>query len=94
MWNPLGVTGARDSAFNFPGRGMGLNDALALVAATRCGVERKTSEETPLTALAVKAIFARCSRAEFESESGTPEGGLLQVMPGGRGGRGAGRSSA
>src|SRR6266403_1236617 len=80
-WHPLGVTGVI-SAFNFPVAVWAWNAALALV----CGdpVVWKPSEKTPLTALAVQAIFARVAR-EFERESGTPAGGLLHVLTGGRG---------
>src|SRR5258706_8563407 len=81
MWHPLGVTGVI-SAFNFPVAVWAWNAALALV----CGdpVVWTPSEKTPLTALAVQAIFARVAR-EFERESGTPAGGLLHVLTGGRG---------
>src|SRR5207302_1613137 len=81
MWHPLGVTGVI-SAFNFPVAVWAWNAALALV----CGdpVVWKPSDKTPLTALAVQAIFARVAR-EFERESGTPAGGLLHVLTGGRG---------
>ena len=79
-WHPLGVTGVI-SAFNFPVAVWAWNAALALV----CGdpVVWKPSEKTPLTALAVQAIFERVAR-EFERESGTPTRGLLHVLTGGR----------
>jgi aldehyde dehydrogenase (NAD+) len=60
-WHPLGVTGVI-SAFNFPVAVWSWNAALALV----CGnsVVWKPSEKTPLTALAVQALFER-ARARF-----------------------------
>ena len=53
-WHPLGVVGVI-SAFNFPVAVWSWNAALALV----CGdaIVWKPSEKTPLTALAVQAIF-------------------------------------
>jgi aldehyde dehydrogenase (NAD+) len=79
-WHPLGPT-VVISAFNFPVAVWAWNAALALV----CGnpVIWKPSEKTPLTALAVAAIFDRAAR-RFEHELGTPVRGLLQVLPGGR----------
>jgi aldehyde dehydrogenase (NAD+) len=79
-WHPLGVVGVI-SAFNFPVAVWAWNAALALV----CGdpVVWKPSEKTPLTALAVQAIFERVAQ-EFERESGTPTRGLLHVLTGGR----------
>ena len=57
-WHPLGVVGVI-SAFNFPVAVWSWNAALALV----CGntVVWKPSEKTPLTALAVQAIFNRAA---------------------------------
>ncbi|MFM8819267.1 MAG: aldehyde dehydrogenase family protein [Phenylobacterium sp.] len=57
-WHPLGVVGVI-SAFNFPVAVWSWNAALALV----CGdaVAWKPSEKTPLTALAVQALFARAA---------------------------------
>ena len=57
-WHPLGVVGII-SAFNFPVAVWSWNAALALV----CGntVVWKPSEKTPLTALAVQAIFNRAA---------------------------------
>ncbi|MDE2487479.1 MAG: aldehyde dehydrogenase family protein [Alphaproteobacteria bacterium] len=75
-WHPLGVTGVI-TAFNFPVAVWSWNAALAFV----CGdpVVWKPSEKTPLTALAVQALFkraaARCPDA--------PEG-LSAVIIGGR----------
>ncbi|HVY80419.1 MAG TPA: aldehyde dehydrogenase family protein, partial [Steroidobacteraceae bacterium] len=66
-WHPLGVVGVI-SAFNFPVAVWSWNAALALV----CGdsVVWKPSEKTPLTALAVQALFER-ARAKF---NGVPAG--------------------
>jgi len=57
-WQPLGVVGVI-SAFNFPVAVWSWNAALALV----CGdaVVWKPSEKTPLTALAVQALFERAA---------------------------------
>jgi len=79
-WHPLGVTGVI-TAFNFPVAVWAWNGALALV----CGnpVIWKPSEKTPLTALAVQAIFERTAR-RFELEVGSPTRGLLHVLIGGR----------
>jgi aldehyde dehydrogenase (NAD+) len=79
-WHPLGVTGVI-SAFNFPVAVWAWNAALALV----CGdpVVWKPSEKTPLTALAVGAIFQRVAR-EFEQQGGPSAQGLLHVLTGAR----------
>jgi aldehyde dehydrogenase (NAD+) len=79
-WHPLGVVGVI-SAFNFPVAVWAWNAALALV----CGdpVVWKPSEKTPLTALAVQAIFERVAR-EFERETRVSTRGLLHVLTGGR----------
>src|SRR6266480_2248348 len=55
-WHPLGVTGII-SAFNFPVAVWAWNAALALI----CGnsIVWKPSEKTPLSALAVQALFER-----------------------------------
>jgi aldehyde dehydrogenase (NAD+) len=75
-WHPLGVIGVI-SAFNFPVAVWSWNAALALV----CGdpVVWKPSEKTPLTALAVQALFERAA-ARFGD---APEG-LSAVVIGGR----------
>src|SRR5689334_12702408 len=75
-WHPLGVVGVI-SAFNFPVAVWCWNAALALV----CGdpVVWKPSEKTPLTALAVQAVFARAA-ARF----GEAPPHLSQVVLGGR----------
>ncbi len=74
-WHPLGVVGVI-SAFNFPVAVWSWNAALALV----CGdaVVWKPSEKTPLTALAVQALFDRAA-ARF---GGAPAG-LSTVLLGG-----------
>ena len=77
-WQPLGPV-AVISAFNFPVAVWSWNAALALV----CGdpVIWKPSEKTPLTAIAVQAVFDRAA-ARFGDDA--PEG-LSQVLIGGRG---------
>src|SRR5438445_7532395 len=67
-WHPLGVVGVI-SAFNFPVAVWAWNAALALV----CGnsVVWKPSEKTPLTAIAVHALFAKAI-ARFGSDA--PDG--------------------
>ena len=76
-WHPLGVVGVI-SAFNFPVAVWSWNAALALV----CGdtVVWKPSEKTPLTALAVQALFEK-ARAKFGPDA--PEG-LSTLLIGGR----------
>jgi aldehyde dehydrogenase (NAD+) len=75
-WHPLGVVGVI-SAFNFPVAVWSWNAALALV----CGdaVVWKPSEKTPLTALAVQALFERAA-ARF----GDAPAGISSVVVGGR----------
>ena len=75
VWHPLGVVGVI-SAFNFPVAVWAWNAAIALV----CGnsVVWKPSEKTPLTALAVQAIFERAA-ARF----GDAPQGLAQLLIGG-----------
>jgi aldehyde dehydrogenase (NAD+) len=75
-WLPLGAVGII-TAFNFPVAVWAWNAAIALV----CGdsVVWKPSEKTPLTALAVQALFARAAAA-FGPEA--PEG-LSSVLLGG-----------
>ncbi len=76
-WHPLGVIGVI-SAFNFPVAVFAWNAALAWV----CGnsVVWKPSEKTPLTALAVQALFERACARYGEL---LPDG-LLQVVIGSR----------
>lgn len=73
-WHPLGGIGII-TAFNFPAAVWAWNAALALV----CGdsVVWKPSEKTPLTALAVQALFER-TVASF----GATPAGLSQVLIG------------
>jgi aldehyde dehydrogenase (NAD+) len=75
-WHPLGVVGVI-TAFNFPVAVWSWNSALAFV----CGdpVVWKPSEKTPLTALAVQAIFERAA-ARF----GEAPANLSTVVIGGR----------
>jgi aldehyde dehydrogenase (NAD+) len=75
-WHPLGPVGII-SAFNFPVAVWAWNAALALV----CGdsLVWKPSEKTPLTALAVQAIFERAA-ARFQNAPA----GLSQIVLGGR----------
>ena len=75
-WQPLGVVGVI-SAFNFPVAVWSWNAALALV----CGdsVVWKPSEKTPLTALAVQALYERAA-ARF----GDAPAGLSSVLIGDR----------
>ena len=77
QWHPAGVVGII-SAFNFPVAVWSWNAALALV----CGdpVVWKPSEKTPLTALAVDALFRRAA-ARFGADA--PEG-LATLLIGGR----------
>jgi len=75
-WHPLGVVGII-SAFNFPVAVWAWNAALALV----CGnpVVWKPSEKTPLSALAVEALFERAV-----SKFGEAPAGLSALLNGGR----------
>ena len=75
-WHPLGVVGII-SAFNFPVAVWSWNAALALVCGDAC--VWKPSEKTPLTALAVHALFERAV-ARF----GDAPPGLSTVLIGGR----------
>ena len=77
QWHPVGPVGVI-SAFNFPVAVWSWNAALALV----CGnsVVWKPSEKTPLTALAVQALFERVATGFGED---APEG-LSQLLIGGR----------
>ncbi len=76
VWHPLGVVGVI-SAFNFPVAVWAWNAAIALV----CGnsVVWKPSEKTPLTALAVQAVFERAL-----TRFGDAPEGLSQLLVGGR----------
>jgi len=75
-WHPLGVVGII-SAFNFPVAVWSWNAALALVCGNAC--VWKPSEKTPLTALAVQAIFDRVAARFPEAPTG-----LSSVLIGGR----------
>ncbi len=76
QWHPVGPVGII-SAFNFPVAVWSWNAALALV----CGdaVIWKPSEKTPLTALAVQALFERAA-----GRFGGVPGGLSTLLVGGR----------
>jgi aldehyde dehydrogenase (NAD+) len=79
-WHPLGVCGVI-TAFNFPVAVWSWNAALAFV----CGdsVVWKPSEKTPLTALAVQAIFEKAA-ARFEAAgNGRVPKGLSEIIIGG-----------
>jgi aldehyde dehydrogenase (NAD+) len=69
-WHPLGVCGVI-TAFNFPVAVWSWNAALALV----CGnpVVWKPSEKTPLTALAVQAVFTRAAKRFGDAPDGLSE---------------------
>ncbi|MGZ8361325.1 MAG: L-piperidine-6-carboxylate dehydrogenase [Allosphingosinicella sp.] len=75
-WHPLGVVGVI-SAFNFPVAVWAWNACLAFV----CGdsVVWKPSEKTPLTGLAVAALFRRAL-----DRFGDAPAGLLEIVQGGR----------
>ncbi len=75
-WHPLGVVGII-SAFNFPVAVWSWNAALALICGDPC--IWKPSEKTPLTAVAVQALFDKAA-AKFGD---APEG-LSQIVIGGR----------
>ncbi len=76
-WHPLGVVGVI-SAFNFPVAVWSWNACLAFV----CGdaVVWKPSEKTPLTAIAVQALFERATE-RFGPDA---PAGLSRVVQGGR----------
>ncbi len=78
QWLPLGPVGVI-TAFNFPVAVWSWNAALALV----CGnpVLWKPSEKTPLTALAVNALFAQaCDRYASARASGEAERQMLRDL--------------
>ncbi len=79
-WHPLGVVGVI-TAFNFPVAVWSWNAALAFV----CGnsVVWKPSEKTPLTALAVHALFER-AMAQFNAAGNAAPAGLAALLIGGR----------
>jgi aldehyde dehydrogenase (NAD+) len=75
-WHPLGVVGIV-TAFNFPVAVWSWNAAIALVCGDAC--VWKPSEKTPLTALAVQALFERACAAFGEAPAG-----LCSLVIGGR----------
>ncbi|MDK4715027.1 aldehyde dehydrogenase family protein [Rhizobium sp. CNPSo 4039] len=78
-WHPLGAIGII-SAFNFPVAVWSWNAALAIV----CGNSTiwKPSEKTPLTALAVQALFEKALKRY--AEGGEAPGNLSTLLIGGR----------
>jgi aldehyde dehydrogenase (NAD+) len=66
-WHPLGVVGVI-SAFNFPVAVWSWNAALAFVCGDAC--VWKPSEKTPLTALAVQALFERAAAGFGDAPAG------------------------
>jgi aldehyde dehydrogenase (NAD+) len=79
-WHPLGVTGII-SAFNFPVAVWAWNAALAIVCGNAC--VWKPSEKTPLTALAVQALFEQAVK-RFRAKTGEAPDHLSAVLTGGR----------
>ena len=79
-WHPLGAIGII-SAFNFPVAVWSWNAALAMV----CGNSTvwKPSEKTPLTALAVQALFEKALK-RFVAEGGKAPANLSTLIIGGR----------
>ncbi|NTJ66259.1 aldehyde dehydrogenase family protein [Agrobacterium rhizogenes] len=79
-WHPLGAIGII-SAFNFPVAVWSWNAALAIV----CGNSTiwKPSEKTPLTALAVQALFERALK-RYVAEGGEAPVNLSTLLIGGR----------
>ena len=79
-WHPLGPVGVI-SAFNFPVAVWSWNAAIALV----CGdsLVWKPSEKTPLTALAVQAIFRKAAARFEKAGNGAVPDGLSEVIIGG-----------
>ncbi|MGN6775839.1 L-piperidine-6-carboxylate dehydrogenase [Rhizobium sp.] len=79
-WHPLGVIGII-SAFNFPVAVWSWNAALAMV----CGNSTiwKPSEKTPLTALAVQALFEKALK-RYVAEGGEAPANLSTLLIGGR----------
>jgi aldehyde dehydrogenase (NAD+) len=79
-WHPLGAIGII-SAFNFPVAVWSWNAALAIV----CGNSTvwKPSEKTPLTALAVQALFEKALK-RFVAEGGKAPANLSTLLIGGR----------
>ncbi|MBM7048822.1 aldehyde dehydrogenase family protein [Rhizobium lusitanum] len=79
-WHPLGPIGII-SAFNFPVAVWSWNAALAMV----CGNSTiwKPSEKTPLTALAVQALFEKALK-RYVAEGGEAPANLSTLLIGGR----------
>jgi aldehyde dehydrogenase (NAD+) len=79
-WHPLGVTGII-TAFNFPVAVWSWNAALAIVCGNRC--IWKPSEKTPLTAIAVTALFGRAV-ARFTEAGNSAPANLASLLIGDR----------
>jgi aldehyde dehydrogenase (NAD+) len=79
-WHPLGVTGIV-TAFNFPVAVWSWNAAVALVCGNAC--IWKPSEKTPLTAIAVTALFERAVARFTEAGNGAPAN-LMSLLLGDR----------
>jgi aldehyde dehydrogenase (NAD+) len=79
-WHPLGVTGII-SAFNFPVAVWAWNAALAIICGNSC--VWKPSEKTPLTALAVQALFEQAVE-RFRAGTGSAPDHISGVIVGGR----------
>jgi len=78
-WHPRGVTGII-TAFNFPVAVWAWNATLALVCGNSC--VWKPSEKTPLTALAVQALFERAA-CTLEADGASVPPGLSMLIIGG-----------
>jgi aldehyde dehydrogenase (NAD+) len=79
-WHPLGVTGII-TAFNFPVAVWSWNAAVALVCGNSC--IWKPSEKTPLTAIAVTALFERAVARFTEAGNAAPDS-LMSLLIGDR----------
>jgi aldehyde dehydrogenase (NAD+) len=79
-WHPLGVTGII-TAFNFPVAVWSWNSAIALICGNSC--IWKPSEKTPLTAIAVAALFARAV-ARFTEAGNSAPANLMTLLVGDR----------
>jgi aldehyde dehydrogenase (NAD+) len=79
-WHPLGVTGII-TAFNFPVAVWSWNAAIALICGNSC--IWKPSEKTPLTAIAVAALFERAV-ARFTETGNSAPANLMTLLVGDR----------
>jgi len=76
-WHPRGVVGII-TAFNFPVAVWSWNAALALVCGNAC--VWKPSDRTPLTSLAVRALFERAAGRFRAAGASVPEGLMMLVI--------------